>query len=424
MSFDTSIIHKLNYCIVVARYKEDVTWLKPFAPKLAIINKGERDTICPDLLPYTHTLKNIGTEEYAYLHYIVANYEKLPDLLLFTQGDINDHKDVHVPVGSQTWVKKKKYVGQYQNAYTSTLTESDVLVDMLKQIHLYGMTQNALVWQYSDEIPDALYGLTFLNKFTKDHMIIPFGDWFTRSVLPKFPKETELVWFKNALFGVRKEFVLSRPKKYYMYLIEEVEKYEAHILHFERSWFYIFNCQLICLGWEKFIHEQCLKNSRGLQYWFPRHEPYKLHKFINIYSLLTTKHITSIRALDVGGDSCEITHFLLSCYENGTSSVIQKTAEDILRCTSFYGDAFRKGLEGNTQYNMIFIGSNIHVSATLLQRLKPVCDKECFVIFDGCTNKHVQDRVRELEETLHIREVSDVVFEDYMGVMHQAVYTL
>lgn len=424
MLCNKNLIHKLNYCVVVARYQEDVTWLKPLAPKLAIINKGNRETICKDLLPYTRTLRNIGTEEYAYLHYIVDHYEELPEIVLFTQGDITDHKDVHVPVGSQTWLTKKKYVGQYENAYTSTLKESDVLFDMLKQVYIYGCTQNALVWRYSDEIPDALYGLTFLNKFTKDHLIVPFGEWFKHNVLPEFPKETELTWFKNALFGVRKEFILTRPKEYYMLLIEEVEKHETHILHFERSWFYIFNCHAMHCGWEEFLRETCMKKNDAMTHWFPRYEPYKLHKFVNIYSLLKAYNVTEIRAIDVGGDSCECTHFVLSCYKKAKSSVLQKNTEDVTICRSLYGDACQQGLQENTMYNIVFIGSNIHASAGLLGKLKKVCAKVCFILFDGCTNIYVQNRLKLLEETGCIREITDVLFDDYMGVMHHAVYRL
>lgn len=72
--------------IVIARYKENLKWIKdlPNDYKQVIYNKGE------DLLG-TISLENIGREAHTYLYYIVNNYEKLDDYTIFCQGHPFDH---------------------------------------------------------------------------------------------------------------------------------------------------------------------------------------------------------------------------------------------------------------------------------------------------------------------------------------------
>jgi hypothetical protein len=78
--------HTLN--IVVARYREDITWLYPVRESCTVYNKGGSDTI-----PGFHCkiLPNFGREGDTYLKHIVENYPNFPDYTIFTQGNIADH---------------------------------------------------------------------------------------------------------------------------------------------------------------------------------------------------------------------------------------------------------------------------------------------------------------------------------------------
>jgi hypothetical protein len=74
----------MRYDIVVARYKENIDWLKQVDVDCNIIiyNKFYDEQI---------KLENVGRESHTYLHHIVENYENLADVTFFTQADPFDH---------------------------------------------------------------------------------------------------------------------------------------------------------------------------------------------------------------------------------------------------------------------------------------------------------------------------------------------
>ena len=409
-------IKSLDYHVVVARYKEDVIWLHEMTPKLTIYNKGDRSTIDDRLLPFTCDLKNVGTEEYAYLHYIVANYEKLPDIVLFTQGDISDHKDVHVAVGSEAWLHRKKYVGTFVTAHTDSLSSTGILCDMIKQAHLYGVSQNAIVWTYNDGIPDALYGLTFIHKFTKSGFIITFGDWFTANVHEHFPCSSHLLWYKNALFAVSKSHILTRPKVYYQALILEIEKYETNILHFERSWYYIMNCHLHRRGWEEFTSTISMDSV-----WYPFNDPTKVHKFVNLYTLLN--RMQDVNVLDVGGVSCEYAHFIMQAHQKATVYLMHKSVAFLEECLQMYPSRC-KTLPTDKKLNIgvALIARDIELQPASFKRIMRAFSSSMFLLFDGITNMNVKKRVDTLISCGLMRPVNDIILEDYLGEAHHGIY--
>jgi len=86
--------------IVVARYNEDLSWLKnlPKSIKITIYNKGNDD------IEYSFIkLPNVGRESHTYLHHIINNYDKLADQTIFCQGDSIFHSP-----GFLNLIKNKK----------------------------------------------------------------------------------------------------------------------------------------------------------------------------------------------------------------------------------------------------------------------------------------------------------------------------
>jgi len=76
----------MSFCIIVARYNENVEWTKQF-PNVIIYNKGkELDNSYKEVL-----LNNVGREGHSYYTYICDNYEKLEDYTIFLQGTPFDH---------------------------------------------------------------------------------------------------------------------------------------------------------------------------------------------------------------------------------------------------------------------------------------------------------------------------------------------
>jgi hypothetical protein len=72
----------MSKMVVIARYKEDVTWCYRLSCNKIIYNKFYDDE---------NYLPNIGREAHTYLTYIVDNYDNLCDLTVFTQGDPRVH---------------------------------------------------------------------------------------------------------------------------------------------------------------------------------------------------------------------------------------------------------------------------------------------------------------------------------------------
>ncbi len=78
-----------KYDIVIARYNEDVSWLKEFNTEtfnFKIYNKGEQN-IEFESIP----LENFGRDAHTFITYIVENYNNLPEFVIFLQGNPIDH---------------------------------------------------------------------------------------------------------------------------------------------------------------------------------------------------------------------------------------------------------------------------------------------------------------------------------------------
>jgi hypothetical protein len=73
--------------VVVARYREDLSWLRNIAAGIEAIvyDKG------PAPLPRAVPLENVGREAHTYLHHICERYDDLADVTVFCQGKPFDH---------------------------------------------------------------------------------------------------------------------------------------------------------------------------------------------------------------------------------------------------------------------------------------------------------------------------------------------
>jgi hypothetical protein len=233
---NTEALSKLDFKVVAARYAEDVEWLSPYAPKVVIVNKGELPTIPEHLREYTVEVPNLGLDQYCILHYIVSNYDNLPEIIVFTQANLDEHRDVHEPTLSVANLKQVNTI----HSYTNTLTAQQIIYEMIKQVHIYGTTHNAKTYIIQD-IALAYPGLKVdtQDEYSTD---LTLGEWFKENLEVDMPDPGSFYWFKNAIFGVAKRYVLSRPKAFYEKLLNQITMPRQDILHYiERSWYYILN---------------------------------------------------------------------------------------------------------------------------------------------------------------------------------------
>lgn len=67
--------------VVISKYNEDITWAKDIIHDVIIYDKSENPLSNSIVRP------NIGREAETLLYYIIENYNNLPDLTIFLQGD-------------------------------------------------------------------------------------------------------------------------------------------------------------------------------------------------------------------------------------------------------------------------------------------------------------------------------------------------
>jgi len=72
--------------VVVARYNEDIDWVKELDYKVTVYNKNVEDNQL-----FSNNLPNVGREGHTFFNHIVNNYDNLPEYIVFLQGKPQDH---------------------------------------------------------------------------------------------------------------------------------------------------------------------------------------------------------------------------------------------------------------------------------------------------------------------------------------------
>jgi hypothetical protein len=205
----------MSYKIIVARYNENIEWLNSEMSNCIIYNKGNNLNIKNEII-----LKNVGRESETYLHYIITNYDNLPDVIVFTQARISDHKgkdDINYLINI-------KNNALYNSKSNNFLVHHDVGRD----IHFDKK------WNLRKE------GY-YLKDNYKNNKPISFLEWFKTNININYPNPINI--YLNGIFAVKKEHIINKPIEYYKRLILEVNHHinstEGHF--FERSWYYIFS---------------------------------------------------------------------------------------------------------------------------------------------------------------------------------------
>ena len=176
--------------VVVARYAEDVYWLKDINAKfkIYIYNKGENIA-----LPYI-SLPNVGREAHTYLYHIVNHYDCLDDHTIFIQANPFSHGATLRFFGDLDFKKS--------------------FIPFIFPAHLTCDENGYPHWDYD------------LVSFCKKYEI---------------PYEIPFVFIQGAQFCVQKELILRRDKSFYQRLLgslSDIKSDEAYAL--ERVWQYIF----------------------------------------------------------------------------------------------------------------------------------------------------------------------------------------
>jgi hypothetical protein len=163
--------------------------------------------------------------QFGYLTYIVQNYNHLPEVVVFSQGSLDDHLDLYP---FRTFSHPVRLVEHLAHE-AAALGYSQNYYD-----HRIGRMSAHRAFKLAVEYPHVVDSGQF------------FGQWFEANV--RSPWVEDMTWFRNAVFGVSRDGILGRPREYYLGLLTQFQdKPEHEISHYlERSWFYVFNLDKVC----------------------------------------------------------------------------------------------------------------------------------------------------------------------------------
>lgn len=228
----------MSYKIIVARYQEDISWLNPIMNDCVIINKGE-----PLNIPNEIITENVGRESHSYLKYIIDNYDNLPDINIFTQGNIEDHRGSNsIPylfeMGKQAHIYGKSLpVTRHESIYCNKIDTESYNNNNVWNFKICRKYDSAFdpAWNYNKKT-----NKWYLEDNYLDNKPVKFIDWFTKHIRKDYPNPIYI--YNHAIFAVHKNNILKHSKTYYQELCKLVDHHinstEGHF--FERSWFYIF----------------------------------------------------------------------------------------------------------------------------------------------------------------------------------------
>ena len=202
--------------LIIARYDEDVRWVKDFKNFNTIIyNKGKKLAANKNLKIVN--LKNVGRESHTWLYHIVTEYNNLDDNSIFLQGRIDD-------LGCMAYSNPSEY---------------------LKKLDKYGFHASRLGlltplhWKYNVGIETNL-------KYASDWQNNKIGKSdlgfrkFAKTIFPKIPKFIATSY--GGCFSVKKEIIKKYDVSFYRNLLQVLSEHpnpiEGHYM--ERLWCYMF----------------------------------------------------------------------------------------------------------------------------------------------------------------------------------------
>jgi hypothetical protein len=246
--------------IVVARYNENLDWLKKIKKskdiKITVYNKGKDDIDVPFI-----KLPNIGRESHTYLYHIIHNYDKLADQTIFCQGDsifhspdfldlINKYRKKFEPVQPLTaWYWPEEKDTKYEQWPPKPILDAtkNLWINGKARIHVQYLNNdfiNLYPYHYNDnayikliEKFKSLYGIENPLKFNVERFRLKDVD-----LDYLFPMSYA------AIFAVNKESIQDNSVDFYnnimsilIYDIRPSNKPLDQGLFLEKLWLVIFN---------------------------------------------------------------------------------------------------------------------------------------------------------------------------------------
>lgn len=208
----------MSCSLVIAHFRENLDWLSGVSVenlnKIYIYSKDPefpKDRM-PNVQIIQHRyLPNIGRESHTYLTHCINRYTELEDFTIFLQGDPLVH-GISLDIINK-WILKSS-----DHNFT----------------HTKNYREYPLNWGLRNGRLDHWYTPTQKSKYN-------MNDWFKEYITSENIQKHRIYY--NGIFGISKEFILSRKKEEYSLIINnELNTINPEAGHYmERSWYYLFN---------------------------------------------------------------------------------------------------------------------------------------------------------------------------------------
>lgn len=216
-----------DYEIVIARYKEDLSWIKDYFPtqKVTVYNKGENNLNLGENVTVV-AIDNVGREAQTYLNHIVKNYSSLKSHIVFLQGNPFDHKGkIFLENIKNNKLKysyySKSVIGSNENVYNLAKIFNESNTNLSANSLKNTPWKNTILSSNYQDIDGFLKYHDISTEDTSKKIIVSYGAQFLTS----------------------KDKILSRPIEFYKKLLDplssSVAPIEGHYL--ERTWDLVFD---------------------------------------------------------------------------------------------------------------------------------------------------------------------------------------
>ena len=208
--------------VVVARYDEDISWLRSWRRSCVVYNKGPLSNDCPDFpdFPEERALPNVGREGHTYAqhiltHIVLESENDDDDVVVFVQGHVEDHLRM-----------------QRNSAGLPAVAPAAWVRELALQAMDFSVSQNSVAYPIPRD-----FSMPSLPKKVAGS----YAEWLEWVTGRPYPHENAIRWYCGACFAATKRALRrvgeERWRKVLASVAHACDPMEGHFL--ERGWHHL-----------------------------------------------------------------------------------------------------------------------------------------------------------------------------------------
>ena len=201
---------KKDFELVIARYKEDISWSDNYKQFRTIYNKG------PDDLPGVEYIKreNYGQDCEVFLYHIINNYYNLSNVTMFFQGTYNDREDQIIKNIKKFISDDPNYI-YYENKRSGDLPDNNKTIRSSISLISNKNTENIDIENF-----DKIYKKIFNKNYNKNNITWTPGMYISVGK-NKIQNQPQTVYIKMYNFLMENKYN-KNSTKLRVYIIERL----------------------------------------------------------------------------------------------------------------------------------------------------------------------------------------------------------